>query len=149
MAYEIDFLPVGDPGDDGKCTKSGDAIALRYGTLAGPAKNQTVVVVDGGFKSSGVKLVEHIKKYYETDFVNLVFSSHPHDDHIQGLFEVLEKLRVGTLVMHKPWEHAADVQALLDDSRTTYTGTRRRLRESFGAARDLHTLAGIMQLRAR
>ena len=141
MAYQIDFLAVGDPGDDGKCCKSGDAIALRYGNLAGPRAEQTVMIVDGGFKSAGDKLVEHVKAFYGTDVVDFVVSSHPHDDHIQGLFPVLESLKVGMLLMHKPWDHAQGVLEFTDDDRTTLTGTKRRLRESFAAARDLNALA--------
>ena len=45
-AYQIDFFPVGDG------SKSGDAIAMRFGDLSDPTKNQ-VVVIDGGFQSSG------------------------------------------------------------------------------------------------
>jgi hypothetical protein len=54
MGYEIDFLPVGE-GED-----SGDAIALRFGSLFGPRSEQTVVVIDGGFKESAEGLVSHI-----------------------------------------------------------------------------------------
>ncbi|MBF4307570.1 MBL fold metallo-hydrolase, partial [Vibrio anguillarum] len=46
MGYEIDFLGVGEE------SKSGDAIALRYGNLHGHRDEQTVVVIDGGFQST-------------------------------------------------------------------------------------------------
>ena len=58
MAYEIDYLPVGD-GE-----KSGDAIVLRYGNLNGPRDQQVIIVIDGRFKDSGEHLVNHIAKYY-------------------------------------------------------------------------------------
>lgn len=93
--YEIDFLPVGN-GD-----KSGDAIAVRYGTQG----NYKVMVVDGGTKESGQALVEHIKKYYQTDYVDYVVNTHPDQDHASGLTEVLENLKVGELWIHKPWEY--------------------------------------------
>jgi beta-lactamase superfamily II metal-dependent hydrolase len=141
MAYEIDFLPVGDPGEDGRCCRSGDAIAIRWGNLSGPRSEQSVIIIDGGFTSSGEALVAHVQKYYRTDVIDFVVSSHPHDDHIIGLFPVLENLRVGTLLMHKPWEHARAVVDLLNDERHTYTGSRKRIRESFRSAVDLHDLA--------
>ena len=75
VGYEIDFLPVGN-GD-----KSGDAIAIRYGTQG----NYKVMVVDGGTKESGQALVEHIKKYYKTDYVDYVVNTHPDQDHASGL----------------------------------------------------------------
>lgn len=51
--YEIDFLPVGN-GE-----RSGDAIAIRYGSQ----DNYKIMVYDGGTKESGQALVDHIKKY--------------------------------------------------------------------------------------
>ena len=41
MAYQIDFLPVGDGA------KSGDAIAMRFGDFSDAMKT-FVVVIDGG-----------------------------------------------------------------------------------------------------
>jgi beta-lactamase superfamily II metal-dependent hydrolase len=137
MSFEIDFLAVGDPGDDGKCSRSGDAIVLRWGNLSGNRDEQAVMVVDGGFTSTGEKLVEHIKSFYKTDWVDYVVSSHPHDDHIQGLIPVLENLKVGTLLIHKPWDHVTAVVDLLNDDRHTYTGSNKRLKDSFKSAKEL------------
>ncbi|PTB91385.1 MBL fold hydrolase, partial [Marinobacter sp. Z-F4-2] len=54
MGYEVDVLGVGEK------STSGDAIAIRYGNLHGSREEQTVVVIDGGYKGDGAKLVEHI-----------------------------------------------------------------------------------------
>jgi hypothetical protein len=54
IGYEIDFHAVGD-GE-----RSGDAISVRYGTPGA----YRIMVVDGGNKESGEKLVEHIKNCY-------------------------------------------------------------------------------------
>ena len=91
MAYEIDFLPVGD-GE-----RSGDAIALRFGNLNGPRRGQTIVIVDGGTKESGENLVQHVKRFYGTDAVDLVISGHCDADHTSGLYPVVEQLKVGEL----------------------------------------------------
>ena len=56
IGYEVDFLPVGE-GE-----KSGDAISFRFGNLLVDLAQQTVFVIDGGFKSSGQALVDHIRK---------------------------------------------------------------------------------------
>jgi beta-lactamase superfamily II metal-dependent hydrolase len=98
LGYEVDFLPVGD-------TRPGDAIALRYGNLNGSRDEQTVVVIDGGYRNDGDVLVEHIAKHYGTDVVDYVISTHPDADHINGLKAVVEKMRVGTLLMHTPETH--------------------------------------------
>jgi beta-lactamase superfamily II metal-dependent hydrolase len=141
VEYEIDFHPVGDPGDDGKCRRSGDAISLRFGELLATPRQQIVVVIDGGFRSSGEKMCEHIKQHYGTDTIDWVFCSHSHDDHIQGLFLVLETLKVKNLLIRQPWKHADGVMTLLEDDRTTQSGTKQRLKESFRAAWDLCRLA--------
>ena len=68
MAIEVDFLSVGD-GE-----RSGDAICVRFGNLQSTRNEQTVCVIDGGTKESGEKLVEHIRRYYNTDHVrNMLF----------------------------------------------------------------------------
>ncbi|GAA3797631.1 hypothetical protein GCM10022403_034380 [Streptomyces coacervatus] len=104
MGYEIDLLPVGEE------SKGGDAIALRFGNLRGVRAEQTVMVIDGGYTDCGDALVEHIKKYYVTDRIDIVVSTHTDQDHICGLKTVLEKMCVGQLLMHLPWEHSAEME---------------------------------------
>ena len=135
MGYEVDYLPVGD-GE-----RSGDAIALRFGNLSGQREEQFVIVIDGGFLKSGEELVDHIKKYYNTDEVDLVVSTHPDSDHALGLRTVLEKLDVRELAMHLPWKHADDIKNLFKDNRITASGPKERIEESLRHARDLETLA--------
>jgi glyoxylase-like metal-dependent hydrolase (beta-lactamase superfamily II) len=78
QGYEIDFLAVGEE------SQSGDAIALRFGNLNGDRSDQFIMVIDGGSKADGEKLVEHIQKYYKTDYVNAVLLTHPDADHASG-----------------------------------------------------------------
>ena len=66
--YQVDFLPVGDGA------KSGDAIAMRFGDFSDAMKIY-VVVIDGGFQSSGEALVSHIRTHYGTNYVDLVVYS--------------------------------------------------------------------------
>jgi beta-lactamase superfamily II metal-dependent hydrolase len=135
MAYEIDYIPVGD-GE-----KGGDAIALRFGNLSGQRNEQKIIVIDGGFKESGEKLVKHIKDFYKTDHVDIVFSTHPDSDHSSGLSVVLENLTVGQLAMHRPWEHAAEIKNFFKDGRITKSGLEDRLEKSLQQVSDLETLA--------
>lgn len=104
VAFEIDFLPVENEQSDS--TKSGDAIAARL-TLADGS--QRVLVVDGGFTDIGDNIVKHIRTYYGTDDVDIVISTHPDADHINGLRRVLENLNVGELLIHNPRNHLTDV----------------------------------------
>jgi len=130
-AFEIDFFAVGG----GK--KSGDAIALRFGT---PDSYQ-VLVYDGGTKESGRKLVEHIRKHYKTDRVDFMVNSHPDLDHASGLSVVLEELEVGELWMHQPWNYSSDIRHQFDDERMTDKSLGRRLQEKMAAAHRLELLA--------
>lgn len=102
--YEVDFLSIEKTGELG--SKSGDAIAVRFTEDA--TGQQRIVVVDGGYKHTGDRLVEHIQTYYETDHVDLVISTHPDMDHVNGLVNVLTDLTVGELMIHIPHDHAAD-----------------------------------------
>ncbi|MFG2948484.1 ComEC/Rec2 family competence protein [Streptomyces adustus] len=104
MGHEIDLLPVGEG------SKGGDAIALRFGNLRGARGEQTVMVVDGGYTDCGDALVEHIKDHYDTDRIDIVVSTHTDQDHICGLKRVLEKMQVGQLLMHLPWDHSATME---------------------------------------
>jgi len=97
IGYEIDFIKVGD-GE-----RSGDAIAVRYGS-PGAYK---VMVVDGGNKDSGQALVHHIKDCYKTNRVDYLVNTHPDSDHASGLEVVLENLQVGEAWVHQPWKEVA------------------------------------------
>lgn len=132
MFYEIDFIPV-DSGE-----KSGDAICLRYGESE---QNQIVIVIDGGTLESGESLVKHIRKFYKTDFVDYIISTHPDGDHVSGLRKVVEDLRCGELWMHLPWNYAEELKDKFKDSRFTTEGLEKKLKESYPAAAELESIA--------
>lgn len=98
--HEIDFLPIEDTSGEG--SKSGDAITMRFYDAGG---RQRVIVIDGGYKHTGERLVEHIRTWYATEHVDLVISTHPDGDHIRGLTAVLDQLTVGELMIHRPHDH--------------------------------------------
>jgi beta-lactamase superfamily II metal-dependent hydrolase len=95
--YEIDFFAVGDGA------KSGDAIALRY-TIPG-RETPIIGIIDAGFLINGEKLVEHVKDIYGTSTVDFVLSTHPDEDHINGMGEVVRNLNVLCLLIHRPAQH--------------------------------------------
>jgi beta-lactamase superfamily II metal-dependent hydrolase len=128
--FEVDFLPVGDG------QKSGDAIAIRF--WAGPTA--TVVVIDGGYRAVGEQLVEHIRRYFDTNRVDLVLSTHSDGDHLNGLAVVVEEMDVGELMMHLPWAHGLTMRDLFAARRVT-AAMRVRFQASLTAACDLEALA--------
>lgn len=102
--YEIDFLPV--ESENGSGSKSGDAISVRF-TLEDSGR-EAIVVIDGGFQSVGENLVAHIDKYYGTRNIDLVISTHPDADHLNGLATVIEEMKVEELMVHQPRSHGID-----------------------------------------
>lgn len=136
MEFEVDFLAVGEN------EKSGDAIALRYGNLkSGNKEDFTVVVIDGGYQANGEDLVNHINKYYGTNKVDVVVSTHADNDHLGGLGVILEKMEVGQLWMHLPWKHTEDIARMFKNGRVTDNSVKDSLRKSLEAASDLEKLA--------
>jgi len=97
--FEVDFLDVESP-------KSGDAIALRY------EKNGVtyIHVVDGGFQSSGDKIIEHVNRYYGNPvYIDHVVVTHPDQDHAGGVQTVLERFNIGELWILRPWMYADEL----------------------------------------
>lgn len=131
MGYEVDVLGVG------KESKSGDAIALRWGNLHGDRSEQKVVLIDGGFQETGHEVVTHIKNFYGTTMVDAVVSTHPDQDHVNGLHVVLDELTVKELWIHKPWQHNHGLAQKFLDGRVTDESIGRRLKESLASAADL------------
>lgn len=135
MSYEVDIRAVG------KESKSGDAIALRYGDFVNTPGSQTVVVIDGGFKDSGEDLVKHIRDVYGTNEVDLVISTHPDGDHVGGLTVVLEEMEVGELWMHRPWNRAAAVGEYLQYGVVSNRTLSEKLKRSLDGAWELDKIA--------
>ena len=123
--YEIDVLSVGQG------QRSGDAIAIKYSMVGGQWR---VMVIDGGDRDSGARLVSHIRNHFATNIVNHVVNTHPDSDHCAGLSVVLEEMQVEELWMHLPWLHSPRMMAAFDDARLTPGGgvslMRTRLRYS-------------------
>jgi beta-lactamase superfamily II metal-dependent hydrolase len=133
MAFEVDFLAVGE-GE-----KSGDAIAVRWGNLAGPRAEQKILIIDGGTLEAGKNLVNHVQNYYGTTFVDAVLCTHPDIDHACGLKIVLEELDFGFLFMHQPWSHASEI---LDLFKNPFTATKlkEKLQKAITTAHELQEI---------
>ncbi|MFL5899117.1 MAG: ComEC/Rec2 family competence protein [Solirubrobacterales bacterium] len=97
--YEIDFLAVGKKAGD----KCGDAIALRF--VPAGSTQWAQVVIDAGFKDDGKALVEHVNAHYDRGRLDLAILTHPDEDHINGMGEVLRGLSVKELWLHRIGAH--------------------------------------------
>ncbi|WP_163512195.1 ComEC/Rec2 family competence protein [Fodinicola acaciae] len=104
--FELDFLPVETTSGTG--SKSGDAIAARF-TVPSLGR-EAVLVVDGGYNETGDAIVKHLADYYDTDHVDLMISTHPDMDHLNGLEVALSQLDVDELLIHRPGLHRRNLE---------------------------------------
>jgi beta-lactamase superfamily II metal-dependent hydrolase len=72
-------------------------------------QSTAVVVIDGGFSDTGDALAEHIRDYYDTSYIDLMISTHPDADHINGMARLMEQMTVGELLVHRPRLHVDSV----------------------------------------
>ena len=103
--FEVDFLPVENEDQDSE--KSGDAIAVRFTCEA--EQRPKVMVIDGGLTDTGEKVVDHIRQWYQTETVDLMISTHPDGDHLNGLATIKERLTVKELLIHQPRQHTPNL----------------------------------------
>lgn len=143
MGYEIDFLPVGEEG------QSGDAVLLRYGNLHGDRREQTVVVVDGGFRTTGAEILAHLDTYYQTRVIDVVISTHPDADHINGLQVLVEAVSAGELRIRELWMHRPSLnrtaieRAIRKAADTPYYEAMQRTLDAAESLEDAANEAGI------
>lgn len=134
MGYEVDFLHVGEKSN------SGDAILLHFGD-GDNLSDWNVVLIDGGFSADGEKIVSKVEEYYKKDKIDLVISTHPDQDHINGLSYVIENIEVGELWIHKPWEHNQTIFNNVVDGRHTEKSIGEKLKQVVSKAHNLVEIA--------
>jgi beta-lactamase superfamily II metal-dependent hydrolase len=132
QGYYVDFIAVGD-GE-----RSGDAISVLYITDAGARR---VMVIDGGDKAAGRKLVDRIRRYYNTNRVDYLVNTHPDADHASGLEIILEEMEVGQVWIHQPWKYPEHIYPWCQDGRITPNSLRERLCDALGHAYRVFELA--------
>ncbi|HSX44891.1 MAG TPA: hypothetical protein VLF39_02120 [Candidatus Saccharimonadales bacterium] len=95
---DIDFISGNDSDPDS--TSSYDAIALRF--KEDSDAGQKVVVIDGGFSDVGDDVVNFITKRYGASKIDLMISTHPDNDHLNGLLTIIQQFPVDELLIHQP-----------------------------------------------
>lgn len=108
MTIKLAFLPV--ENEDQDSSHSGDAIiaAIDVPGRASPA----IVVTDAGFTGTGQEVVDTLRTHFGTGHVDLLISTHPDTDHLNGLQTVIEQCSVDELWLHQPWDHHDAAQQL-------------------------------------
>ena len=136
FGYQVDFIAVGDK------SKSGDAIAIRWGEhLDSAYSRQYVMLIDGGHSCSAQDVVRHIKTYYYNNpamaraktKVDLIINTHPHSDHFGGIPLIYDETNVGSVALHRPWAHTSLIK-WFHDGRVTTTGIKKQLKDGLEGA---------------
>lgn len=132
-AYEIRFFQVGS------ASKGGDAILIR---LLDEDQKPTIIVVDGGYKETGEKIIAYLK-ILNISVIDLVINTHPDIDHISGLIRLFEEesLTIKKLIMNRPWRDSNITADYFADSRITDTSVNKRMTEAFKYAYQLEQVA--------
>ena len=94
---EIEFIPIGEE------VNTGDAILCHFTEPV--TGTDRVVLIDGGFVDTSASIVSHVREYYGRDSIDLIVSTHPDDDHINGISGVIESIAVHNLLIHRPSDH--------------------------------------------
>lgn len=130
MPYELEFLPVGEG------SRSGDAITMRYHDGAA----WRVVVIDGGYQVTGETIVQHVRRWYQTEVIDHMVCTHPDDDHISGLLVVADQMVVRNLWTCVPHAHAANIINLFQSGRWQVENLRTHLRRQYPKIGELADL---------
>lgn len=102
---DIDF--VAGSNSDPASSSSYDAITIRF--KDDTDQEQKVIVIDGGFSDIGNDVVNHINEHYGTNKVDLMISTHPDSDHLNGLISAIQQLEVQELLIHQPDKYQDDL----------------------------------------
>ena len=136
---EVDFLPASSE------SKSGDSILIRTGFFdyKNPVLNeQTVILIDSGYQECAKTITNHLKKTYCTRKIDYVFITHPDEDHLAGLKELLIKneITIKHVYIHDPWKHAKTVFEKSDDGRRTVNSVKSRMEKGFPLLSEVYDL---------
>lgn len=101
--YEIEMLDV----------KSADAFIIH---IVDENDENHIILVDAGNFNDGQKIINHLRKYYESPKIDLAIVTHPDDDHYGGFFYLLDKIKKKTtdaieikeFWIHDPGKHISD-----------------------------------------
>ena len=62
-------------------------------------ENDYAMLIDGGNKNDGENLVNYLKNEIKLNDIDVVIGTHPHEDHIGGLTDVIETFDIGNIYL--------------------------------------------------
>lgn len=122
--FEIDMLDV----------KAADAFLIHaYAKQPSGYEYEYIVLVDAGNEGDGEKVLNHIQKYYNQQYIDLVIITHCDADHYGGMKYLIDKHNEGaSFSIKKVWVHDPYVHVDVDDVK--YIRKDETLRERLNAA---------------
>ena len=133
MDYQIIYLPVGEK------SSSGESILIRYGDLHSTREEQVVVLIDGGYASTGELVEDYCSNLFDTNHINHVILTHPDRDHASGLKYVIENMKVDNLYFNPPWDYAEKVKNIVVEGKkyTDRSSIENKIQKSLVIASDV------------
>ncbi|MEX0643589.1 MAG: MBL fold metallo-hydrolase [Pirellulales bacterium] len=134
---EMDVRAVGENSD------SGDCIVVRFGNLHEDRSGYKLILIDGGFADDGKAAVKFIWDQFDTNHIDLIISTHPDSDHINGIKAVLEDdtVTVGMIWMHTPWYHNQELSMALSGSPLAHMHLSENQKASLSTAQQVEAIA--------
>lgn len=122
---EIDFLDVGQ----------GDASLIKL-------PNNKIILIDGGPDNIVLKRLGENLPFYQRR-IDLIILSHPHDDHIIGLLEIIRRYKVGAIIYVGEEENPELLTLLISTAKSkniSLTDLRDEANINYSPACSLHLL---------
>lgn len=95
-------------------------------------ENDNNILIDAGNNDDGEKLVNYLKKDLNIEKFNMVVGTHPHEDHIGGLDNVIDSFDIDTILMPNATSTSKTFENVLDSiEKKDYKITVPKINEEF------------------
>lgn len=95
-------------------------------------ENDNNILIDAGNNEDGEKLVNYLKNDLNIEKFNMVVGTHPHEDHIGGLDNVIDSFEIDTILMPNATSTSKTFENVLDSiEKKDYKITVPKINEEF------------------
>ncbi len=95
-------------------------------------ENDNNILIDAGNNEDGEKLVDYLKNDLNIEKFNMVVGTHPHEDHIGGLDNVIDSFDIDTILMPNATSTSKTFENVLDSiEKKDYKITVPKINEEF------------------
>ncbi len=95
-------------------------------------ENDNNILIDAGNNEDGEKLVDYLKNDLNIEKFNMVVGTHPHEDHIGGLDNIINSFDIDTILMPNATSTSKTFESVLDSiEKKDYKITVPKINEEF------------------